>query len=740
MKLTSLAALLTLLFCLPQDAQAQSRNPRRPRTAPAASAVTDSAPPASPSAATLPLRRVILYSNGVAYFERRGTVTGRAEINLSFRQSQIDDVLKSMVVLDLGKGRINTVSYNSSAPPEARLNEIPFSLAAATSGEDWGGLAGVLQQLQGAQVLITTASRTATGSILTVEEHKAPAEKDSLPVIRQRLVIATGNSELQSFDLAEVRAVKLLDEGAQHDISEFTSATASARRRDAKTITVTSEGEGTREMVISYTVAAPIWKTTYRVVLDADGKPFFQGWAIVDNVSDEDWTDVQLSLVSGTPISFIQPMQQPLYRHRAVMPIPDDLSLTPQPYAFGSVSGVGTGHGMNSGEGVSFGGGSGPGSAGGLISRSQSLQSGQIQELARNNTGFSTPTTTLSSAISSGEAGIETAATGNEVGDLFEYRIAQPVTVPRDRSALIPILQQKLEGERVALYNEANRKDRPLSGIRLKNISPLTLESGALTVLDGDAYAGEAMLERIKPGEQKFVNFAVDLGTLISTKFKGERRPVFLVRAAKGIFEAHYYQTQKKTYTIVNQTDKKRTVYIEHPVRDGWSLSDDTQKPASKTTGFYRFRIELAPHQTSELPVIENQALMDTYQLAGLTRRDVELFVTSNYIDAATRSELDKLTELKSRIAQVEARIHSFAEEAEAIAEDQKRLRENIEALKNTNDAKPLIARYIAKADQQETRLEQIAVGKKEAQAESAKLMQELEAAVRAFTLERQLK
>lgn len=739
MKLTSLAALLTLLFCLLPDAQAQTRNPRRPRTAPAASAVTDSAPPASPSAATLPLRRVILYSNGVAYFERRGTVTGRAEINLSFRQSQIDDVLKSMVVLDLGKGRINTVSYNSSAPPEARLNEIPFSLAAATSGEDWGGLAGVLQQLQGAQVLITTASRTATGSILTVEEHKAPAEKDSLPVIRQRLVIATGSSELQSFDLAEVRAVKLLDEGAQHDISEFTSATASARRRDAKMITVTSEGEGTREMVISYTVAAPIWKTTYRVVLDADGKPFFQGWAIVDNVGDEAWTDVQLSLVSGTPISFIQPMQQPLYRHRAVMPIPDDLSLTPQPYAFGSGSGVVEGHGANGGIGYGEGGGIGMGRGTGG-SGSMQIQSGQIQELARNNMGFSTPTTTLSSAISSGEAGIETAATGNEVGDLFEYRIAQPVTVRRDRSALIPILQQKLEGERVALYNEANRKDRPLSGIRLKNISPLTLESGALTVLDGDAYAGEAMLERIKPGEQKFVNFAVDLGTLISAKFKAERRPVFLVRAAKGVFEAHYYQTQKKTYTIVNQTDKKRTVYIEHPVRDGWSLSDDTQKPASKTTSVYRFRVELAPHQTSELPVIENQALMDTYQLAGLTRRDVELFVTSNYIDAATRSELDKLTELKNRIAQVEARIHSFAEEAEAIAEDQKRLRENIEALKNTNDAKPLIARYIAKADQQETRLEQIAVGKKEAQAESAKLMQELETAVRAFTLERQLK
>src|SRR5262249_2513629 len=158
-------------------------------------------------------------------------------------QSQVDDVLKSLVVLDLGRGRVGAVSYNSSAPPSARLNEIPFSIDASTNGDALGGLAGVLEQLQGARVAVTVANRIATGAILTVGERQIPAEKDKPAIKAHTLVITTDSGELQSFDLNEVRGVKLLDEGARQDIAQFATASASARRRDAKTITVTSEGE-----------------------------------------------------------------------------------------------------------------------------------------------------------------------------------------------------------------------------------------------------------------------------------------------------------------------------------------------------------------------------------------------------------------------------------------------------------------------------------------------------------------
>ena len=267
----------------------------------------------------------------------------------------------------------------------------------------------------------------------------------------------------------------------------------------------------------------------------------------------------------------------------------------------------------------------------------------------------------------------------------------------------------------------------------------LTLEGGSITVLDGDAYAGEALMERLKANDQRFISFGLDLGTLVTTKFKSESRPVYLVRARTGVFETHYYQSDVRNYTIINQTDKKRIVYIEHPLRAGWKLSDDTQKPASQTLNFYRFRVELEPRKTIELPIVETQSLLTTYQLRDLTANDVELFLARRYIDATTRAELEKLVEFKGRMTQAQVRINQLDEEIEAIGEDQKRLRENIEALRNTADAKQLVARYIAKADQQETRLEQIAKEKKAAQEELNRWQSELNAAIKNLTLERKL-
>ncbi|MEP7039877.1 MAG: hypothetical protein ABI891_16205, partial [Acidobacteriota bacterium] len=178
------------------------------------------------SANSLPIKRVIVYSNGVAYIERRGFVSDNAEVNLSFKQSQIDDVLKSMVVLDLGQGRIGAVSYNSSQPAAARTAEIPFSVDSKSenSDESDGGLPGVLSQLQGAKVTVTSAKGTATGAILTVEKRKTVTknkntEEISLPE-NYALVIASETGEISSFDMSEIRSVKLSDEETKRDLNE----------------------------------------------------------------------------------------------------------------------------------------------------------------------------------------------------------------------------------------------------------------------------------------------------------------------------------------------------------------------------------------------------------------------------------------------------------------------------------------------------------------------------------------
>jgi hypothetical protein len=719
MKLT-LILIVTTLLALSPEAQAQTRTYRHNKSA------AKSSEPQS-LIQQLPLRRVVLYSNGVAYLERRGTVSGKAEINLHFKQSQVDDVLKSMVVLDLGRGQVGAVSYNSSAPPSARLADIPFSIEAGTENNTLGGLAGVLRQLQGARVIVTTAKRSSTGAILTVAERKSQIDASKPPLTTYALVIAAETGEMSSFDLADVRSVRLVDEGARHDVTEFADASASARRRDAKTIVITSDGVDQREMVVSYTIAAPIWKTTYRVVLDSSPKPFFQGWAIVDNVGDDDWSNVSLSLVSGTPISFIQPLQQPLYRYRPVIPIPKDLNLDPQVYE----PGVGQGVGGNVGGGDYHEGGGGAGGGGG-----GGVAYNQVYAAKEVSAG---PVTMLSDAITNEDSGIKTAATGNEIGDLFEYRIDQPVSVLRNRSALIPILQARMEGERVSIYRESERKDRPMSGMLLKNTSRLTLEGGALTVIDGDAYAGESLIERLKPGEERFISFAVDLATLVRVHQDDGREPVFLVRVVDGAFQAHYYDSEKKTYAITNQTDKSRVVYVEHPLREGWRLADVTPKPVEKTESAYRFRVELRPHETVELAVAERRALMDKYMVSSLTPRDLELFVSRRYLDEASRMALEKIISIKGQIADIGAAVEAVDREAFEITTDQARLRENIKALGQTAEARQLIARYVAKANEQETRIEQLTNERRTKATVRVQLQLQLEAAIRALALDRKL-
>ncbi len=691
----------------------------------------------------LPIRRVILYSNGVSYIERRGIVSGDAEINLSFKQSQVDDVLKSMVVLDLGQGKIGAVSYNSSAPVSSKMAEIPFSVSPLTS--DGGGIAGVLSQLQGAKVAVTSSKGAATGSILTVERKQIRTEKETTTT--SVLVIASETGEISSFDLADVKSVKLLDEGTQKDLNEFSNAAASTRRRDAKTISITSNGSGQREMIVSYTIAAPIWKTTYRVVLDEEGKPFFQGWAIVDNVSEEDWQNVQLSLVSGSPISFIQQLQKPFYRYRPIVPTPRDLQLNPQVYepqsGMVNTTDATVGNNINAQQITNL-----P-TNGRNMSNLLQVQPGVTLNgsTAQQNvfvvdgqevTNFRTVdrnSTTVSDALQNSASSYQNTTTGEEIGDLFEYRIEQPITVMRDRSALIPIIQTKMDGERATIYNEGVRRDRPFSGVLLKNMTSLTLESGSLTVIDGNAYAGEALMERLKAKEQRLISFALDLGTHVRVRNQADREPAKIIKVVNGVFQVHYFQTSEKIYQISNQTNRPKVLYIEYPVQDGWTLSDDTPKPDYTTQKYHRFRVELKGFEEKDLKISVRQGLSDNYQLTSLSKTDLQLFVSQRYINEETRAKLEKLIDLRIKINEIVNKLSSFDEEVEKIEDDQKRLRENIEALSKTPEAKTLIARYIAKAGEQETRLEDMDKERKSLNTEQTRLQSELALEIRAFTI-----
>ena len=255
-----------------------------------------------------------------------------------------------------------------------------------------------------------------------------------------------------------------------------------------------------------------------------------------------------------------------------------------------------------------------------------------------------------------------------------------------------------------------------------------------------------ALMERLKPSEQRLISFALDLGTLVTVRGGedddggGDESPAFFVRIQNGTLYASYYNREKKVYTLTNQTERPRTVYVEHPVRDGWQLDDkETPAPEGKSRSFYRFRVELKAHETATLSVVEREQGTQTYALSSVTPDQIQLFVARRYIDEPTRAALQNILDLKARLAAANSRVVAIAAEMAEIAADQKRLRDNIEALTKTVEARQLIARYVQKADQQETRLEQLSKDKQAAVEEATRLQTQLDAALRTLALERNL-
>jgi hypothetical protein len=287
------------------------------------------------------------------------------------------------------------------------------------------------------------------------------------------------------------------------------------------------------------------------------------------------------------------------------------------------------------------------------------------------------------------------------------------------------------EDEETAAVRKAN--PRPMSGLLLKNITPMTFEGGSMTVLDRDAYAGEALMERLKPKEQRLISFALDLGTLVRIESREDREPAKMVKIVNGVFQVHYFKTAKKIYHLTNQTDKSKVVYIEHPVRKDWILSEDYAKPDYTTARFYRFRVELQPFETRDVTIGENLGMMDKYNLSSFSPKDLDGFIMSKSIDEQTRQRLAKLIDLRMKINEIDAKLGSSEKETEEITKDQDRFRENIDALSKTPEARQLIARYIAKANDQESRLEQISKDRQTLTTDKEKLEQALAVEIKNF-------
>ncbi|MCD4786296.1 MAG: DUF4139 domain-containing protein [Candidatus Eremiobacteraeota bacterium] len=625
----------------------------------------------------LPIKKVLLYKHGVGYFEREGDVENDATIELQFKSNEMNDVLKSLTVLDLSGGLISSISYESTKPVEKQLEDIAIRLP------EQNALTGLLSQVKGANVRVVVGSDDITGIVTGIQAINKRLHDMTLTTYL--ITILVDGESLRTYDILELKSITFLDENLKSDLNHLLEVLISAKKKDAKKLTIYAKGEGKRTLLATYVVETPVWKASYRILLEEE-KPTIQGWALVDNTQDEDWKNVSLTLVAGLPISFIHDLYSPRYKKRPVVEVKEEEAYAPPILEEGMLC-----------EDDDFGEAEmeAPGTA--LLSRPAApppMQGEVRMKMA--------PLSRSRAQARTASMPVQTRTV--EVGDLFQYSIENPVTVKRNQSALVPILQTTFDADKVAVYNREVREKNPMSAMFIKNTTGLTLEGGPVTVMEDETYVGEAMLETMKPEEERIVPYSVELGCVVTSDNESEKHNIHRARIDSGYMYLDYFQVEKKKYKIKNKKDKKIDLFLEHRFNHGWDLID-TKEPFETTENFYRFRFDVPAKKSMSFTVKEKHMQYECYSLQNLRPDLVSYWATNGYVDRATRNKLDELLKFSAQISDLKRDIKENEEEVRVIHEDQKRLRENLKALGESSDEKKLRERYVGEMSREEDRL-----------------------------------
>lgn len=680
---------------------ANAQQPAKPTT----KALARPAARAESAAATsqLPVTRVSLYKNGVGFFEHSGRVTGDQSVTIDFTTAQLNDVLQSLTAIDLNGGRIAGAGYNSTTPLEQQLLSLPLGLGEDPTAVDF------YNAIRGARVEVHSLSTSITGRLLNIEV--TPAEgKDNQPATEKRLITVIGEAgEIRTMELNPTTEVRLLDSGLHTDVTRYLELLANTRNQGLRHLTLQDNGSGARELHVSYISEVPIWKSTYRILFTepkAAADPTkqtatLQGWSVVDNTTGADWINVQLSLIAGAPQSFIQPLSVPYYSRRPEIGLPQEAQLTPQTHESGDkvpqnimmlkedgappqvagvagMSGMGSGIGSGSTHGV-LGGLliGGPGSGGNYGGGLRKVGGGVSDSLAVN----AAPMMAYEQSAAGSFAANSTAAAFD---DYFAYNLSEPITIRKNESALVPILQTKIDAERVTLWSP--RQPTPLRALWITNTSNLTLDRGSFSIVEDGNFGGEGLLDPIHPAEKRLLSYAVDQAVRVTTESQHDTAQATALTVAKGVMVLHHTQIAEITYVVHNAATDGRTVVIEHPIRPNYVL-DSTPKPDETTPTVYRYRVITAPGETVRLRVGERHQSNVTYQLTNFNDNQFTYILNQTGNSTAIKQALEPILDARRRVADMQAAVDKATARLTALRSDEDRQRANITALANADKA-----------------------------------------------------
>jgi len=673
----------------------------------------------------LNVKKVVIFKHGVSYYILEGKIKGTNTFELEFKIDEMDDVLKSLFVLDTSeKGYISSISYDAALDTSQLLKSIMLNIP------DRNSFSSLITQIKGANIRLTiTGGKIISGTIIGIEEFEKMSKDEK--IVEKLLILLQDNEAISKIKFTEIKSFDIMNEDIKKDLKFFLDTVISGKKKDAKKIKINCESGGDDEVerivFVYYIRESPIWKTSYRLIMSKEQaqeeKCLLSGWSLIENTTNQDWENVELSLVAGMPVSFKYEFYRPIFIQRPVIRPPRVLSVRPTEIEEGLKSEDYAEYEMDALKAAT----------GGMLKKAK---------MGRRRGGMPPPAPAAAPGFSGRMMGImsddalldkvksQTQVQTKDLGELFEYNISNLVTIKRKQSALVPILTEVIKARRVLLYNKNEYNKNPNACLEITNNTHLTLERGPVTIIYDDNLAGEAIVPFLNKEDTRLLNYAVEQAVLITHETKTESLSVHKVTIGSGYSYEYYYTNMMTTYKMQNKTSEAKELYLDHPKTNGYKFVEKPVDP-EETPNYWRFKITLKPKDAITFKLKEQREDYSSNYLRNWSRNDifkrVGFYVKQKFINEKLENQLKEIAESIQDLNQKKQKKSKLVEERNQMSDEQSRLRENISVLGEDTQSIALKERYIKKFNDQETRFEKISVETKKLTREIGSLNKKIE-------------
>ena len=681
---------------------------------PLATACAHGRAPLSTTDQALQLDRVVLYQNGVGYFERTGTIDEDV-LRLKIRRDQIDDLLKSLTVVDRKSGK--AVSVSMPLDPSTWTNAI------AQLGPGQGSLASMLDGLRGVHVTLLADHQRIRGRIVMVEEifetaHPLPLsirEDEPNPEfpreVDHRVTLLQGD-ELRVIRLSEVRGVILHEGDLALQLHRRLDASAGEGMFQQVEVAVRLTAAKSHDVFVSYVVSAPMWKPTYRVVLpegeDGEkGQALLQGWAVVDNTSGEDWNDVKLALTSGEPIAFRYDLHTPRTVGR-----PDLTEVGVRRQAAVAVGE--TTYDMDADAPAADEVMAEQADGDDAESEEAQVEHAEAKRRDLSSRAAAKPQAAPAPMGGAGSSASPTApppappgldynalrestlasAKAVRAGGLTRFDVDQAVTVPNGTSTMVAIINESVEAEQTFLYQPGGAgmgyDANPYRVVRFRNTTKFQLEPGPISIYAGGSFVGEGLSEAVASMSSATIPYAVEPQILVSSVSDHSGEEMQLIRMVRGVLEVETFARKRTTWTAkAQQGFLGYTVLIRHP-KAGWNFElHEPPKDTEELGDAYLVPLKV-PEMEREGHVTVIEQTPSKTSISIWDRRAVDLLsdlLASARLGAVNRRTLEPIVTLRQDIGRIDTRIEGLQKQQSQLDERAEQTRQNLEAIKKDTAA-----------------------------------------------------